>query len=155
MVIGEALRARIDAEIARFPVKRGALLGALRAVQAEHGYVSRDAAGELAGIFEVFPVEVLELVRFYNMLCDEPRGRHQVHVCTNLPCALRGAVPLLRGLEAHLGIRAGETTADGRLHLGREECLGACAWAPMMRIGETYHENLDLDRACSVLDALE
>lgn len=153
--LGEALRARIDADIARFPVRRGGLLGALRAVQDEQGCVSPAAARELAAIFEVSPVEVLELVRFYNMLHETPRGRHDVYVCTNLPCALRGALPLLRGLETHLGIRVGETTADGRVHLGREECLGACAWAPMMRVGETYHESLDLEGARAVLDALE
>jgi NADH-quinone oxidoreductase subunit E len=155
MVISEELRARIDAEIERFPQKRGAMLGALHAVQAELGCISLDAARELAEIFEVFPVEILEIVSFYNMFHDAPRGRHQVYVCTNLSCALQGANGLLRELESHLGISAGETTADGRIHLGREECLGACASAPMMRIGDAYHEDLDLEGARAVLDALE
>lgn len=155
MVIGEALRARIDEEIARFPVRRGALLGALRAVQDEQGCVSLEAAKELADIFEVYPAEVLELVHFYNMLSPVPRGRHQVRVCTNLPCALRGANDLLRGLESHLGVHAGECSADGRIHLDRDECLGACANAPMMRVGDVYHEDLDLAGACAVLDELE
>ena len=153
--IDEGLRARIDAEIARFPVKRGGLLGALHLVQEEKGCVSLKASKELAEIFDVFPVEVVELVRFYNFFHESPRGRHQVWVCTNLPCALRGANLLLRGLEQHLGIAAGETSADGRIHLGREECLGACANAPMLRVGDVYHEDLDLARACAVVDALE
>jgi NADH-quinone oxidoreductase subunit E len=155
MVIPDELRARIDAEIEKFPQKRGAMLGALHAVQAEQGCVSLDAARELAEIFEVFPVEILEIVSFYNMFHDSPRGRHQVNVCTNLSCALRGANGLLRQLEEHLGISVGETTSDGRIYLGREECLGACASAPMMRIGDAYHEDLDLEGACAVLDALE
>ena len=155
MVISETLREQIDAEIARFPQKRGGLLGALRLLQGELGFVSLDAARELAEIFEIPTVDVMELVHFYNMLSDEPKGRHQVYVCTNLSCALVGANSLLRELESYLGVRAGETTQDGRIHLGREECLGACAYAPMMRIGEHYYENLDLDAARAVIDALE
>ncbi|NIV49886.1 MAG: NAD(P)H-dependent oxidoreductase subunit E, partial [Gammaproteobacteria bacterium] len=58
-------------------------------------------------------------------------------------------------LEAHLGIRSGETTSDGRITLGHEECLGACAYAPMMRIDDTYHEDLDVEKAKQILDALE
>ncbi len=155
MVIDEALRVRIDAEISQFPEKRGGLLGALHRVQEEVGCVSLEASLELAEIFEVFPVEIQELVTFYNFFHDAPRGRHEVNVCTNLSCALRGANVLLRQLEDHLGVRAGETTADGRIHLGREECLGACANAPMMRIGGRYHEDLDFEGARNILDALE
>lgn len=153
--IGEELRARIDAEIARFPEKRGGLLGALHLVQAELGCVSLEASKELAAIFDVFPVEVVELVHFYNLFDTAPLGRHRVRVCTNLPCALAGANGLLRGLEEHLGIALGETTSDGRIHLGREECLGACGNAPMLRVDGVYHEDLDLASACAVLDALE
>ena len=61
----------------------------------------------------------------------------------------------LRQLEAHLGVKAGGSTSDGRIHLGREECLGACGYAPMMRVGDVYHEDLDLEGARDVLDALE
>ena len=101
------------------------------------------------------PVEVMEVVTFYNMFYDAPQPRHHVHVCTNLPCSLRGARQLMRALEAHLGVEAGEPTADGRVVLGHEECLGACGYAPMMRIGEEYHEDLDLEKAKRLLDALE
>lgn len=154
-MISESIRARIDAEIAKYPVPRGALLAALHLVQAEHGFVSRDAAVELAEIFGIRPVEVMEVVSFYNMFYDRPQPRHHVYVCTNLPCSLRGARTLLRQLEAHLGVEAGEPTPDGRLVLGHEECLGACAYAPMMRVDGSYHEDLDLDEAKQILDALE
>jgi NADH:ubiquinone oxidoreductase subunit E len=97
----------------------------------------------------------MEVVSFYNMFYDEPQPRHHVHVCTNLPCSLRGARTLLAQLEAHLGIRAGSTTSDGRIGLGHEECLGACAYAPMMRVDATYHEDLDAEKAKRVLDSLE
>jgi NADH-quinone oxidoreductase subunit E len=155
MVISAEIRSRIDAEIARYPHKRGALLAALRWVQQEHGRVSPEAAAALAEIFEIRPIEVIEVVTFYNMFSVEKQGRHQVRVCTNLPCSLRGARDLLHALEQHLGIEAGATTRDGRITLGHEECLGACAWAPMMRVDEAYHEDLDVERARQILDSLK
>ena len=154
MVISADLRARIDLEIAKYPKKRGALLPALHLVQEVLGHVSVDTAKELAEIFGITPVEVMEVVMFYNMFYDRPQGRHHVYVCTNLPCSLRGARGLLRELEKHLGVAAGETTPDGRITLGHEECLGACAYAPMMRIGGKYHEDLDLEEAKRIVDAL-
>jgi len=155
VVISDALRGKIDAEITRFPAPGGAMLAALHLVQAEHGCVSPEIAGELAEIFDILPVEVMELVTFYNMFDEAPTGRHRVRVCTSLTCALRGASTLLRGLEAHLGVQVGGSTRDGRIHLGREECLGACSGAPMMRIDDAYHEDLDLESASAALDALE
>jgi NADH-quinone oxidoreductase E subunit len=147
-------RTAIEREIAKYPKKRGALLPALHLVQAEHGWISPEQARELAAIFELRPIEVLEVVSFYNMFYDRPQGRHHVYVCTNLPCSLRGARKLLAELEEHLGVKPGETTADGRITLGHEECLGACAYAPMMRVDETYHENLDAAKAKQILDGL-
>lgn len=153
--ISESTRAAIDAQIARYPQPRGALLPALHLVQAEHGHVSPEATRELAEIFALLPIDVMEVISFYNMFRSRPEGRHHVMVCTNLPCSLRGARALLGQLEAHLGIEAGETTPDGRITLGHEECLGACGYAPMLRVDETYHENLDPARAKEILDALE
>jgi NADH-quinone oxidoreductase subunit E len=155
MVISAETRARIDAEIAKYPRKRGALLSALHLVQKERGYIAPETAAELACLFELHPIEVMEVVSFYNMFHDRPQGRHQVRVCTNLPCSLRGARELLRELERHLGIEAGETSADGRITLGHEECLGACAWAPMLRVDDVYHEDLDAAKAKQILDALK
>jgi NADH-quinone oxidoreductase subunit E len=155
MVISAATRAAIDAEIAKYPRKRGALLPALHLVQKETGFIGPDTAREIAALFELHPIEVMEVVTFYNMFYDRPQGRHHVYVCTNLPCSLRGARRLLRQLEVHLGVGAGEPTPDGRVVLGHEECLGACGYAPMMRVDGVYHEDLDLERAVRILDALE
>jgi NADH-quinone oxidoreductase subunit E len=155
MVISAETRARIEAEIAKYPARRGGLLPALHLVHEEQGWVAPDTARELAEIFGIRAVDVMEVVTFYNMFYDKPQGRHHVHVCTNLPCSLRGGRDLLRGLEAHLGVDAGETTADGRITLGHEECLGACGYAPMMRVDGTYHEDLDLAAAKEIVDALK
>ena len=158
-MVGAVLRpetlVRIDAEMAKYPRKRGALLAALHLAQAEEGWLSPGKVAALAERFEIAPLEVREVISFYNMFHDRPQGRHHVYVCTNLPCSLRGARRLLRELEAHLGIEAGETTPDGRISLGHEECLGACAWAPMLRVDDTYHEDLDAARAKQILDRLE
>lgn len=154
-MISADARARIDAEIAKYPRKRGALLPALHVVHDELGHVSPDTARELAEIFEIRPVEVMEVVSFYNMFFASPQPRHHVHVCTNLPCSLRGARGLLAALERHLGVDESGNTPDGRIHLGHEECLGACAYAPMMRVDDRYHEDLDVERAVAVLDALD
>ena len=154
-MLRDEVRAAIEREIEKFPRKRGALLPALHLVQKEEGWLSPENIRALAGLFEIAPLEILEVISFYNMFYDHPQGRHHVHVCTNLPCSLRGSRDLLRALEAHLGIEAGETTPDGRVTLGHEECLGACAYAPMLRVGETYHENLDAEQAKRIVDGLE
>ena len=155
MVISPEARARIDAEIAQYPQRRGALLPALHIVQSELGHVTPEAARELAEIFGIRPIDVMEVVSFYNMFYATPQPRHHVYVCTNLPCSLRGARGLLRGLEEHLGVDDHGNTRDGRIHLGHEECLGACAYAPMMRVDERYCEDLDLEQARRIVDALE
>jgi len=155
LVISEATRSVVAELMTQFPEKRGALLPALHLLQAELGHIAPETAVEVAEWFELRPVQVLEVLRFYNLFHETPQARHQVAVCTNLSCSLRGARDLLRQLEAHLGIAAGSATPDGRIHLGHEECLGACASAPMMRVDERYHEDLDAETAKSVLDALE
>lgn len=148
-------REKIEALFEHYPERRGALLPAIYLVQEEHGYVGPDAARELAELFELKPVEVWEVLTFYNMFYTRPQGRHHVYVCTNLPCSLRGARTLLKGVEAHLGIRAGETTPDGRITLGHEECLGSCGTAPVLRVDGAYCEQVDLEAAKRIVDALE
>ena len=155
MIIGDDVRDEIETLAGGYPERRGALLPALHLVQEENGYVSLDAMRELAELFELRPGEVLEVVSFYDMLHREPIGRHDVRVCTNLSCSLRGARTMLAQLSAYLGIAVGETSDDGRITLGRDECLGACASAPMMRVGDVYYEDLDLEQASAILDGLE
>jgi NADH-quinone oxidoreductase subunit E len=155
VVISAAARARIDAEIARYPRPRGALLPALHIVQEELGHVAPETAKELADIFGIRPFEVLEVVSFYNMFYATPQPRHHVYVCTNLPCSLRGARGLLKQLEEHLAVDGDGNTKDGRIHLGHEECLGACAYAPMMRVDDRYCEDLSIESAKQIVDALK
>jgi NADH-quinone oxidoreductase E subunit len=148
-------RSAIEALFERYPEKRGALLPAIYLVQAEKGWVDAQGTRELAEIFGLEPVAVHEVLSFYNMFYTEPQGRHHVYVCTNVPCSLRGARSLLRGLEAYLGVHAGQTTKDRRITLGHEECLGSCGTAPVLRIDGTYHENVDFADARRLVDGLE
>ena len=89
------------------------------------------------------------------MFHTQRQGRHHVYVCTNLPCSLRAARGMLKGLESHLGIRSGQTTPDGRITLGHEECLGSCGTAPVIRVDGEYREGLDLEQARAIVDGLE
>jgi NADH-quinone oxidoreductase subunit E len=154
VVISEETRSKIQQAISKYPQSRGALLPALHLVQQDHGHISTESAKELAEIFDILPVEVMEVVTFYNMFFDAPQPKHHVYVCTNLPCSLRGARGLYRQLASHLGVDASGATPDGRIFLGHEECLGACAYAPMMRVDDQYHEDLDVEKAKSILDSL-
>ncbi len=148
-------RQKIEALFESYPEKRGALLPAIYLVQEEQGWVSAGQAEALAELFELKPVEVWEVLTFYNMFFTSPQGRHHVYVCTNLPCSLRGARGLLKQLESHLGIRAGQTTDDGRVTLGHEECLGSCGTAPVLRVDGRYCEDVDVEEARRLVDALE
>jgi len=154
MVISDETRSKIEAAIEKYPRKRGALLPALHFVQEDHGHVSTECAVELAEIFEIHPAQVMEVITFYNMFFDSPQAKHHVYVCTNLPCSLRGSRSLLNQLESHLGVTSPGETPDGRIFLGHEECLGACGYAPMMRVDDQYHEDLDVEKAKRILDLL-
>jgi NADH-quinone oxidoreductase subunit E len=155
MVIAQAIRDEIAVENRKFPLPRGGLLAALHLVQREYGRVAPEHMAELAEIFALRPIEVREVVSFYNLLSTQAGGRHRVRVCTSLTCALAGGRLLLRQLEIHLGTGADGVTADGRISLVHEECLGACAVAPMMQVDDDSFEGLDLDSAKRVVDSLE
>ena len=139
----------------QYPHPRGALLPAIYLVQAERGWIDAEQAREIAELFDLQPVEVWEVLTFYNMFHTSPQGRHEVNVCTNLSCSLRGGRSILKSLEAYLGIGCGQTTDDGRITLGHEECLGSCGTAPVMRVDGRYREALDIDAAKRVIDELE
>jgi len=155
VVIAEEVRAEIRGLMAHYPEKRGALLPALHCVQREFGYVAAETVRELAELFGIRPIEVMEVVSFYNMFYTTPQPAHHVYVCTNLSCSLRGARGMLKGLAAHLAVDERGNSEDGRIHLGHEECLGACAYAPMLRVDDHYHENLDLEAAKRLVDGLD
>lgn len=152
-------REAIDAWLAKFPPqhKRSAVIAALREVQHDNGgYLTPALMNAVAVYLDLEPIDVYEVATFYSMLETEPVGRHSVSVCTNISCMLRGADELLGHVERHLGVRAGESTPDGRIFLKREEeCLAACCFAPVMQVDHVYHEQLTPERATGILDGLD
>jgi len=152
-------RARIDAWIAKYPAdqKKSAVLSALQIAQEQNGgWVSRELLDAVADYLDMPPVLVYEVGTFYSMIELEPVGRNMVALCTNLSCMLCGAETIVEHVEKKLGIRLGETTADGRITLKlEEECLAACTGGPMMTVNGHYHENLTPEKVDEILDALE
>ena len=156
--LSEHVRHEIDQWIAKFPPdrKRSAVLAALRAVQHDAGYLTRDTMDAVADYLGLPPVQVYEVATFYSMFETEKVGRNNVAFCTNISCWLNGAEALVAHAEKKLGCRLGESTADGRIFLKREEeCLAACCGAPVMVINGHYHEKLDAGKVDELLDGLE
>lgn len=158
-LLSEHVRAEIDRWTARFPPegRQSAVLQALVAVQHENGgWVSTELMDATADYLGLSRIVVYEVATFYSMIETEPVGRHSVSICTNISCMLRGADELVEHVEARLGCRRGESTADGRIFLKQEEeCLAACCGAPMMQVDHVYYTDLTPQRVDEILDALE
>ena len=137
-----------------YPDTRGALLPVLHMAQDTFGYLSLEAESYVAGLFDLSPAHVDEVVTFYTLYFEQPKGRHVVAVCHNLSCHLAGAQDILRHLEARLGITRGETTEDGRVTLQAVECLCACEAAPMAHVDDRYEMQLTPEKLDRILDGL-
>lgn len=157
IMLSDTELAEINREIAKYPGdrKQSAVMAALTIAQRERGWISNDLIERIAELLDLPPIHVAEVATFYSMYDLKPVGRHKICVCTNISCMLRGSDEVVAHLEKRLGIKVGETTRDGRFTLKSVECLAACGGAPMMQIGDEYHENLDPTRIDSILDALE
>jgi len=157
--LSDHVREEIDRWTARFPEdrQRSAVIGALHAVQHENnGYLTVELMNGVAEYLDLPPIQVYEVATFYSMFQTRPVGRHNVAICTNVSCMLRGADEIVAHVEEKLGIKVGESTEDGRIYLKREEeCLAACCGAPMMMVDHRYHENLSLEQVDEILDGLE
>ena len=153
------VREEIEHWKTKFPKdrQRSAVIGALHAVQHENnGYLTAELMNEVADYLDLPTIQVYEVATFYSMFQTKPVGRHNVAICTNVSCMLRGGEELLERVESKLGIKAGESTDDGRIYLKKEEeCLAACCGAPMMMVDHKYHENLTPEMVDEILDGLE
>jgi len=146
--------------LAKYPPehKRSAVMPLLYLAQREQGYVSAQAMADIAEILGISVTEVASIVGFYTLYYDEPRGRYHIQVCTDLPCALRGAEDFLKALCQALGIEVGQVTADGLFTIEEVKCIGACHRAPVFQVqgdGQiVFHENQTLETALAVIEAL-
>src|SRR5215813_4545483 len=121
-----------------YPDKRGALLPVLHMAQDTFGYISLETEAYVAGLFELPPAHVHEVVTFYTLYFQQPKGRHVIAVCHNLSCHLAGAPRIIEHLKQRLGVEVGETREDGRVTLQAVECLCACEAAPMAQVDDRY-----------------
>ena len=152
------MREEIDAAVKKYPEgqSRSAVFAALHAVQHEHGHLPAEMIDAVADYLGLEAIKVQEVATFYSMYETKPVGRNSISVCTNISCMLRGSDEIAAHVERKLGIRTGETTADGKTFLKcEEECLAACAGAPMMMVNHKYYENLTPEKVDEILDGLE
>jgi len=159
VALSEHTRARIDGWLAKFPAdrRRSAVIQALMAAQEQNaGWLSDAIVTAVAKYLGIPPVWAYEVASFYSMLHLGQCGRHKVSICTNISCWLNGATSLVEHAERKLGVKLGQSTADGRVHLvAEEECLAACVRAPMMLVDGDYHENLTPEKFDRIVDALK
>ena len=153
-MLGKEFKKKVDEIVARYPEPKAAILPVLWEVQRRKGWVDLESEGWVAERLGTSPAHVHGCVTFYTMYKQKPSGRYHVQVCTNLSCMLRGADELLRHIENHLGISAGEITPDGKFSLVKVECLGSCGTAPMFQLNDDYHEDQTPETTDRVLDGL-
>jgi NADH-quinone oxidoreductase subunit F len=145
--VPDALRAEIEAAMALYPDSHSAAIPALHAAQRIHGWCSPEAIEQVACVMRVTPAYLASVASFYDMLELSPVGKHDVFVCTNISCSLRGADDLLRAVQD-------ATAGDGDFNVRPFECLGACDIAPMASVNGDYIGPLTLADVPSVIDAV-
>ncbi len=152
-------REHIDHWVAKFPAdrKRSALIQALFVAQEQNrGHLTDELIAAVAKYLDLPAIWAYEVATFYSMFETSPVGRNNVAVCTNISCWLNGGEDILKHCEKKLGIKVGESTADGRVYLKQEEeCLAACCGAPMMVVNGHYHEHLTPASVDQILDELK
>lgn len=141
--------------VARYPdgKQKSALLPVLHLAQDSFGgWLSSDTMDYVAGLLQITPIEVYEVATFYSMYNLKPVGKYMFEVCQTGPCMLRGSDDIVAYISNTLGIKPGETTADGLFTLKTVECLGACGYAPMMQLGKHYREHLTKEKVDSIIE---
>ena len=151
----------IKAILERYPAehKRSAVMPLLYLAQREYGHITPAALVEVADLLELDPTEVGSLIGFYTLYHDEAAGKYRIQVCTDLPCALRGAEEFAKQLCDNLGIRLGETTEDGLVTVEEVMCLAGCDKAPMFQVqdheGIHYHESQTPESTMELIEQLK
>lgn len=146
---------KVDEIIARYPAgkQKSAILPLLHMAQDEFGgWLSVETMDYVAELLKLEPIEVYEVATFYSMYNLKPVGRYVFEVCQTGPCMLRGCDEIIEHIKKRLGIKVGETTADGLFTLKTAECLGACGYAPMMQLGKYFRENLTPEKVDQIID---
>jgi NADH-quinone oxidoreductase subunit E len=153
--------AEVKKILAKYPAehKRSAVMPLMYLAQSDEGYITKEAMQEIAGLLEMGLTDVGALAGFYTLFHDRREGKYRMQVCTDLPCALRGADKFMEELCSNLGIKVGETTPDGLITLEAVTCLAGCDKAPMFQLqsaeGIEYHEDMTVDRTLELIQILK
>jgi NADH-quinone oxidoreductase subunit E len=153
-VLADKYADRIERIFSKYPDKRSGVMDLMYLAQEEYGWLPGEAIREVAELCDVDPTQVYSLAGFYTMYSERPKGKYWLQVCTDLPCALRGADQFYRDLCEYLGVEGGGTTEDGLFTVEQVMCLAACDKAPMMQSNFHFHENLDLEQAKALIERL-
>jgi NADH-quinone oxidoreductase E subunit len=144
----------VRAIAARYPDSRSATLPALRLAQERDGWLSPETLREVADALELTPAYCKSVATFYDMYHLAPVGTHLVEVCTNLSCALAGAQKVVDAFESELGVKPGETTADGEVTFRTVECLGGCGYATVVAVDHRYRQNIGPDDVAGIVEEI-
>ncbi len=155
MQFSEQTKKKLDEILTHYPNKRAALLPTLWLAQKQFGWISQKVMEYVGQLLDLPPIKVYEVVTFYTMYNQKPVGKYHIQLCRTLSCELCGKGEILSHLKSKLGIKVGETTADGKYTLSEVECLGSCGTAPMMQLNEDYHENLTPAKVDEIFNALK
>lgn len=150
----ETQLAEVQRLVARYPEgkQKSALLPVLHLAQDSFGgWLSAETMDYVAELLNITPIEVYEVATFYSMYNLKPVGKYMFEVCQTGPCMLRGSDDIVAYIGEKLGIKPGETTADGMFTLKTVECLGACGYAPMMQLGKHYREHLTKEKVDAII----
>jgi NADH-quinone oxidoreductase subunit E len=150
-VLADKYNERIQQIFAKYPDRRSAVMPLLYLAQEEYGWITPEAAEEIAKLCEIDRTQVNSIAGFYTMFRESPKGKYWLHVCTDLPCALRGADKFYQDLLDYLKVEDGGTTDDKLFTVEHVMCLAACDRAPMLQCNFHYHENLDIDKVKALI----
>ncbi|HXD31796.1 MAG TPA: NADH-quinone oxidoreductase subunit NuoE [Pyrinomonadaceae bacterium] len=148
------IEAEIDRHLAKYPVKRSAILPLMFIVQRERGYLDPAGVLYLANRLGLRITDIWEVATFYSMIQTNPVGKYHIQICKTLSCKILGEPKITEHVCNKLGIKPGETTTDGRFTVSLVECLGSCGTAPMFQLNFDYHENLTPEKVDQILDTL-
>jgi NADH-quinone oxidoreductase subunit E len=150
-VLVEKYNDRIDKIFGKYPDKRSAVMALLYIAQEEYGWITPEAVDEVAQLCGVDRTQVDSVASFYTMFRQSPKGKYWLQVCTDLPCALRGAEKFYQDLLAYLNVEDGGTTDDQVFTVEQVTCLAACDHAPMLQCNFHYFENLDMEKVKALI----
>ncbi len=150
--------AKIEYELTKYPAdkRQAAVMSALRIVQTERGWLSKESITEVAEYLRIPEIAAMEVATFYNMYDLQPVGQYKISICTNISCMLRDSDVIVNHLQTKLGVGFNEVTNDGKFCLKEGECMGACGGAPLLIVNNhTMHEFLTVDKVDAILEELK